>query len=206
MSHAGMFGGWAHYANLLGAAFLAFFALKSLGLFKGTTGCFVWLGQLGRRLRLAIAAVVGLFSPQRAEIIRRPCIAMREPANITPLNSFCAGLGLSVSCLTCMGGAILYPLLIFVGTSTWYLGALILGTYSLALALPMAAIAVSVGDFTWKYAHRPWLTRGLQWTSAVVMLFVATLIAFDRTRFINTVVFTLLNAVGSSPGPTVAQL
>jgi cytochrome c biogenesis protein CcdA len=204
--HATMFGPWAHYANLLGAAFLVFFALKSLGLFKRSAGCFVWLGRLGRHLRLAIAAVVGLVSAQRAEIIRRPCIAMREPANITPLNSFCAGLGLSVSCLTCMGGAILYPMLIFVGTSTWYLGALILGTYSLALAVPMAAIAVSVGDFTWKYAHRPWLTRGLQWTSAIVMLFVAMLIAFDRTRFINTVVFTLLNAVGGNPAPAIAQL
>lgn len=206
MSHAGLFGGCAHYANLLGAAFLAFFALKSIGLFKGSAGCFVWLGRLGRQLRLAIAAVVGLVSAKRAEIIRRPCVAMREPANITPLNSFCAGLGLSVSCLTCMGGAILYPMLIFVGTSTWYLGALILGTYSLALSVPMAAIALSVGDFTWKYAHRPWLTRGLQWTSAFVMLFVAALIAFDRTRFINSVVFTLLNVVGGSPDPTVARL
>src|SRR5690349_25110034 len=92
---------------------------------------------------------------------------------ITPLNSFCAGLGLSVSCLTCMGGAILYPLLIFVGTSTWYWGALVLGTYSLALALPMAAIAVAVGNYTWQFVHRPRLTRGLQWTSATVMILVA---------------------------------
>lgn len=206
MSHASIFGEWGHYANLLGAAFLVFFAAKSLGLFKRSTGCFVWLGRLGRYIRLALAAVVGLVSARRAEIIRRPCVAMREPGNITPLNSFCAGLGLSVSCLTCMGGAVLYPMLIFVGTSAWYVGALILGTYSLALAVPMAAIAISVGDFTWKYAHRPWLTRSLQWTSAVVMLFVAALIAFDRTRFINTVVFTLLNAVGGNPGPTVAQL
>ncbi len=206
MSQASIFGGWGHYANLLGAAFLVFFAAKSLGLFKRSSACLVWLGRLGRQIRFALAAGVGLVSARRAEIIRRPCMAMREPGNITPLNSFCAGLGLSVSCLTCMGGAILYPMLIFVGTSTWYLGALILGTYSLALAVPMAAIAVSVGDFTWKYAHRPWLTRSLQWTSAVVMLFVATLIAFDRTRFINTAVFTLLSAVGGNPGPTVAQL
>ncbi len=206
MSHGGLFGGWTHYANLLGAGFLVFFALKSLGLLKPGAGCFVWLGRFGRRVRLGIAGLVGLVSAKRADIIRRPCAAMREPANITPLNSFCAGLGLSVSCLTCMGGAILYPMLIFVGTSTWYLGALILGTYSLALAVPMAAIALSVGDFTWKYAHRPWLTRGLQWTSAVVMLFVATLIAFDRTRFINTIVFTVLNAVGGNPDPALAQL
>ncbi len=205
MSHS-LFGGWTHYANLVGASFLAFFALKSLGLFTRSARCLLWLGQLGRRIRVAIAAVVGVVSKRRAEIIRRPCLAMREPANITPLNSFCAGLGLSVSCLTCMGGAILYPMLIFIGTSSWYLGALILGTYSLALAVPMAAIALSIGDFTWKYAHRPWLTRSLQWTSAVVMLFVAVLIAFDRTRFINTVVFTVLNAIGGNPDPTLAKL
>jgi hypothetical protein len=54
-----------------------------------------------------------------------------------------------------MGGAILYPLLIFVGTSTWYWGALILGTYSLALAAPMAAIAVAVGNYAWAVRASP---------------------------------------------------
>ena len=94
-----------------------------------------------------------------------------------------------------MGGAILYPLLIFVGTSTWYWGALILGTYSLALAVPMAAIALAVGNWSWQFVHRPWLTRGLQWTSAAVMITVAVLIAFDRTRVINSVVFSVLTAL-----------
>lgn len=206
MGHMGMFGSWGHYANLVGAGFLVFFALKSVGLFRSSAGCFVWLGKVGRCIRMGIAAVVGLVSAKRAEIIRRPCAAMREPANITPLNSFCAGLGLSVSCLTCMGGAILYPMLIFIGTSSWYMGALILGTYSLALAVPMAAIALSVGDFSWKYAHRPGLTRTLQWTSAVIMLGVAILVAFDRTRFINTVVFTVLSALGGKPEAGFAQL
>jgi threonine/homoserine/homoserine lactone efflux protein len=155
---------------------------------------------------MAIAALVGLVSPRRAQVIRAPALSLREPANITPLNSFCAGLGLSVSCLTCMGGAILYPLLIFVGTSTWYWGALILGTYSVALAVPMAAIAVAVGNYAWQFVHRPWLTRGLQWTSATVMITVAVLIAFDRTRVINSVVFTVLSALGGSPGTTIANL
>ncbi len=206
MSHAGIFGGWTHVANLIGAGFLVFFAVKSLGLFKRSAGCFVWLGQLGRRIRTGIAALVGLVSAKRAEVIRRPCAAMREAGNVTPLNSFCAGLGLSVSCLTCMGGAILYPMLIFIGTSSWYLGALILGSYSLALAVPMAAIAISIGDFNWKYAHHAWLTRALQWTSAVLMISVALLIAFERTRFINTVVFSILSAVGGKPDTAVAQL
>jgi threonine/homoserine/homoserine lactone efflux protein len=155
---------------------------------------------------LGIAAIVALVSPKRAAVIRAPGLSLRQPGNITPMNSFCAGLGLSVSCLTCMGGAILYPLLIFVGTSTWYWGALILGTYSLALAVPMAAIAVAVGNWTWQFVHRPWLTRGLQWTSASVMILVAVLIAFDRTRAINSVVFTLLTALGGNPGPTLASL
>lgn len=202
----GLFGPWARYANWLGAAFLTFFALKSLGVVKRGSQCFVWLGHLGRKFRMGLAAVVGLVSPKRAAIIRAPGPSLREPGNITPLNSFCAGLGLSVGCLTCMGGAILYPLLIFVGTSTWYWGALILGTYSLALAVPMAAIAVAVGNWTWQFVHRPWLTRGLQWTSAVVMITVAVLIAFDHTRVINSVVFTFLSAIGGNPGSTLGQM
>jgi cytochrome c biogenesis protein CcdA len=206
MNHGAMFGPWAHYANWLGAAFLIFFALKSLGILKRGGQCFVWMAKLGRKFRMGIAAVVGLVSPKRAAVIRMPGASLRDPANITPLNSFCAGLGLSVSCLTCMGGAILYPLLIFVGTSTWYWGALILGTYSLALALPMAAIAVAVGNWTWQFVHRPRLTRSLQWASAAVMITVAVLIAFDRTRAINSVVFSLLSALGSGPGATFAKL
>jgi cytochrome c biogenesis protein CcdA len=206
MAHNSIFGAWARYANWLGAAFLVYFALKSVGVLKRGGQCFVWLAQLGRRFRMGIAAVVGLVSPKRAAIIRAPGLSLRQPGNITPINSFCAGLGLSVSCLTCMGGAILYPLLIFVGTSTWYWGALILGTYSLALAIPMAAIAVAVGNWSWQFVHRPWLTRGLQWTSATVMITVAVLIAFDRTRVINSVVFTVLTALGGNTGPTLAQL
>lgn len=205
-SHGGLFGSWTRYANLLGAAFLVFFALKSIGVVKPGNQCFVWLAKLGRKFRVGIAAVVGVVSPKRAAIIRAPGLSLRQPANITPANSFCAGLGLSVSCLTCMGGAILYPLLIFVGTSTWYWGALILGTYSLALAIPMAAIAVAVGNWTWQFVHRPWLTRSLQWTGAAVMILVAVLIAFDHTRVINTVVFSLLSALGSNAAPSVAQL
>ena len=203
-NHGPGFGEWTRYANWLGAGFLVFFALKSVGLLKRGSQCFVCLGRLGRQFRQVLAAGVALVSPRRAAVIRAPAASLRTPENITPLNSFCAGLGLSVSCLTCMGGAILYPLLIFVGTSTWYWGALILGTYSLALAVPMSAIALAVGNWTWQYVHRPWLTRGLQWTSAVVMITVAVLIVFDRTRFINSVVFSILSALGSDSAPTLA--
>jgi cytochrome c biogenesis protein CcdA len=205
-AHGSMFGPWAHYANWLGAAFLVFFALKAIGAINRGNVCFVWMAQLGRKIRVGIAWVVGLVSPKRAAVIRAPGFSMRVACNITPANSFCAGLGLSVSCLTCMGGAILYPLLIFVGTSTWYWGALILGTYSLALAVPMAAIALAVGNFAWQWSTKAWVTRGLQYTSAVVMISVAVLIAFDRTRFINTVVFTMLSAVGGKPDASFAQL
>jgi cytochrome c biogenesis protein CcdA len=205
-AHGSMFGPWAHYANWLGAAFLVFFALKAVGVINGGNVCFVWMAQFGRKIRAGIAWVVGLVSPKRAAVIRAPGFSMRVAGNITPANSFCAGLGLSVSCLTCMGGAILYPLLIFVGTSTWYWGALILGTYSIALALPMAAIALAVGNFAWQWSTKAWVTRGLQYSSAVVMIFVAVLIAFDRTRFINSVVFTMLSALGGKPDATFAQL
>lgn len=202
----GVFGPWARYLNWLGASFLVYFALRSVGLFKRGSTCAVWFGRIGQKLRMGIAWVVGLISQRHAAIIRLPALSLRNPENITPGNSFCAGLGLSVACVTCMGGAILYPMLIFVGTSAWYWGAAILGTYSLALALPMAAIALAVGDMTWRWVHRPWLTRGLQWTSATVMILVAVLIVFDRTRFINSVVFTVLSAFGGNPDPTLAKL
>jgi cytochrome c biogenesis protein CcdA len=205
-NHGPGFGGWTRYANWLGSAFLVFFALKSVGVLRPGGRCFVWMAQWGRRFRTGLAAVVGLVSEKHANVIRAPAASLRQPGNITPLNSFCAGLGLSVSCLTCMGGAILYPLLIFVGTSTWYWGALILGTYSLALAAPMAAIAVAVGNYAWQFVHRPVLMRSLQWTSATVMILVAVLIGFDRTRVINSVVFTLLTAIGGNPGTTLAAL
>lgn len=205
-SHGEMFGPWARYANWLGATFLIYFALRSLGIFKQGGRCSMWLARLGGKLRMIIAAVVSVFSKERAAIIRLPAITLHDSANITPLNSFCAGLGLSVGCLTCMGGAILYPLLIFIGTSTWYWGAMILGTYSIALAVPMAIIAISVGDMTWRWVHRPWLTRSLQWTSGVVMICVALLVLFERTRFINSVVFTLLSALGGNPDPTWTKL
>ena len=205
-AHGSMFGPWAHYANWVGAAFLVFFALKAIGVINRGTVCFVWMAQFGRKIRAGIAWLVGLVSPKRAAVIRAPGFSMRVAGNITPANSFCAGLGLSVSCLTCMGGAILYPLLIFVGTSTWYWGALILGTYSIALAVPMAAIALAVGNFAWQWSTKAWVTRSLQYSSAVVMISVAVLIAFDRTRFINSVVFTVLSAVGGKPDATFAQL
>jgi cytochrome c biogenesis protein CcdA len=204
-NHAGAFGPWARYLNWVGATFLVWFALKSLGVLQRGGQCFIRLAALGRKFRWGIAAVIGLVSPKQAAVIRAPGLSLRQPGNITTANSFCAGLGLSVSCLTCMGGAILYPLLIFVGTSTWYWGALILGTYSLALAIPMAAIALAVGNWTWQYVHRPWLTRGLQWSGAAVMITVAVLIAFDHTRVINSVVFTILSALGSNPGSTLAS-
>jgi cytochrome c biogenesis protein CcdA len=206
MNHGAGFDAWARYANWVGASFLIYFALKSAGILKRGGQCFVWLAQLGRKFRTGIAAVVGLVSAKRAAIIRAPGISLRQPGNVTPLNSFCAGLGLSVSCLTCMGGAILYPLLIFVGTSTWYWGALILGTYSLALAVPMAAIAVAVGNWTWQFVYRPRVMRTLQWGSAAVMVTVAVLIMFDRTRVINSVVFIVLSALGGNPETTMATL
>src|SRR6185369_2235292 len=66
MNHGAGFGSWARYANWVGASFLIYFALKSVGLLKRGGQCFVWLAQLGRRFRMAIAAVVGLVSPKRA--------------------------------------------------------------------------------------------------------------------------------------------
>ena len=70
----------------------------------------------------------------------------------------------------------------------------------------MAAIAGAVGNWTWQFVHRPGHTRTLQWSSATIMIAVAVLIAFDRTRVINSVVFTVLSALGRNPDGALANL
>ena len=84
------------------------------GAVQARSQCFVWLGRLAS-VPPSPRGRCGIGFPRRAQFLRAGG-RLRTPENITPLNSFCAGLGLSVSCLTSMGGAILYPLLIFVGT------------------------------------------------------------------------------------------
>ena len=43
----------------------------------------------------------------------------------------------------------------------------------------LAAIAVAVGNWSWQFVHRPWLTRTLQWTSATVAVSAASLAAAE---------------------------
>ena len=93
--------------------------------------------------------------------------------------------------------------------SNWWvltLIATVLVALVLTLALPMAAIALAVGNFTWQFAQRRWITRTLQYTSAAVMITVALLIVFDRTRFINHVVFNVLSAFGGDTGPALGSI
>ena len=71
---------------------------------------------------------------------------------------------------------------------------------------------VALGEFRARYANDSEervvrrLTRALQWTSAAVMITVAGLIAFDQTRVVNTIVFSILSAFGSNPDSAVARL
>ena len=51
-----------------------------------------------------------------------PAAARPARSGMRAIDSFLVGIGLSTSCLTCMGGAVLYPLLVYAGITSWYSG------------------------------------------------------------------------------------
>ena len=72
-----------------------------------------------------------------------------------PADSFLVGIGLSSACLGCMGGAVLYPLLVYAGITSWYSGLITLALYSLAIVLPMVAIALGFSRSLMSTTRKP---------------------------------------------------
>ena len=82
-NHGPGFGEWTQYSYWLGAGFLIYFALKSVGVLKLGGRCFVWLAKVGRKFRAGYRRRGRARCP-RASIIRSPSASMRQPANIRP--------------------------------------------------------------------------------------------------------------------------
>lgn len=112
-------------------------------------------------------------------------------------DSFLAGLGLSASCLSCMGGAVLYPLLVYAGITSWYWGLLTLTLYSLGIAVPMLFIALGFFRIRLSLARSLGMTRGLRLASAGMLAAVSLLILTGNERIMTDVVFRLLAGVMS---------
>lgn len=107
-------------------------------------------------------------------------------------DSFLVGLGLSSACLSCMGGAVLYPLLVYAGITSWFSGMITLGLYSLAIAVPMVFIALGFFRIRMSLAKRMGVNRVLRLASATMLAGIGLLILSDNERIITDVTFRVL--------------
>ena len=107
-------------------------------------------------------------------------------------DSFLVGMGLSSACLSCMGGAVLYPLLVYAGITSWYSGLLTLTLYSLGIAIPMLLIALGFFRIRLSLGNRLGLNHALRLVSAAMLAGIGTLILSGNERVITDVAFRLL--------------
>jgi cytochrome c biogenesis protein CcdA len=110
-------------------------------------------------------------------------------------DSFLVGLGLSTSCLTCMGGAVLYPLLVYAGITSWYVGMITLGLYSLAIAVPMIFIALGFFQIRMSLSAKVGFNRMLRRVSGAMLAAIAILIISGHERIMTDVTFAFLGSV-----------
>lgn len=192
-----VFGPYKSYLHAVGAILIGYFGLRVLGVFEigwieRTLGR--GMARVSRTLRRGSARAIHFLTGAPAPILDER--ASGPAPRITPLSSFLLGIGLSVGCLTCMGGAIIYPLMIFAGTSRWYWGALTLLLYSAGIALPMLLITLGLRDLRPALFGRMRAARVLQGASGALLLVIAVLIAVDRERALFDPVFHLLARLG----------
>ena len=110
-------------------------------------------------------------------------------------DSFLVGMGLSSACLTCMGGAVLYPLLVYAGMTSWYSGLITLSLYSLLIAVPMVFIALGFFQIRMSLNRRVGLTRALRYVSAAMLAGIGLLILSGSERIISDLAFGFLGTV-----------
>lgn len=118
-----------------------------------------------------------------------------EHRGMRAIDSFLVGLGLSTSCLTCMGGAVLYPLLVYAGITSWYSGLITLGLYSLAIAVPMVFIALGFFQIRMSLAAKMGFNRVLRKASGAMLAGIAILIISGHERIMTDVTFAFLGTV-----------
>ncbi len=114
-------------------------------------------------------------------------------------DSFLVGMGLSSACLSCMGGAVLYPLLVYAGITSWLSGMITLGLYSLAIAVPMVFIALGFFRIRMSLAKRVGVNRVLRLASATMLAGIGLLILSGNERIITDVTFRLLAEIAQWP-------
>jgi cytochrome c biogenesis protein CcdA len=190
-------GAYGTYIQEVGGALILIFALRVIGMDE-------WLRRRGwlapgvpvaggraTRLRAITSLPRTLMAKLRAAGLAR----RSEQRGMRAFDSFLVGLGLSSSCLTCMGGAVLYPLLVYAGITSWYSGLITLGLYSLAIAVPMVFISLGFFQIRLSLASKMGLNRVMRTASGAMLAGIAVLVISGHERIMTDVTFAFLGRV-----------
>ncbi|MDH3744437.1 MAG: hypothetical protein OES47_04965 [Acidobacteriota bacterium] len=184
--------------QVAGGGLILFFALRILGVDR-------WIARVARRWGVSgvsLPGVGGFFEGVRGRV-RALLMRFRfrgesraaERGTMRAFDSFLVGIGLSSACLGCMGGAVLYPLLVYAGITSWYSGLITLALYSLAIALPMVAIALGFSKIRFALGSKLGVNRALRLASGVMLAGIGLLIITGREGVITDVAFGFLAGV-----------
>jgi len=181
--------------QVAGGGLILYFALRILGVDQWIARK---LGASGLRLPSAGRLFEGVRGRVRYLLTRLRIRGENRAAargTMRASDSFLVGMGLSSACLGCMGGAVLYPLLVYAGITSWYSGLITLGLYSLAIALPMVGIALGFSRIRLNLAGKLGTNRVLKLASGTLLAGIGLLIITGRERVITDVAFGLLGGV-----------
>jgi cytochrome c-type biogenesis protein len=185
--------------QIVGGSFILFFAMRLLGVSQAVWSWIARLTDRAPRLpgRLASAWQRPL-APVRL-LLARLRLRGRErstaPGGMRAIDSFLVGIGLSTACLTCMGGAVLYPLLVYAGITSWYSGLITLSLYSLGIAVPMVFISLGFFQIRLSLAKRLGFNRVLRTAGGAIMTGIGLLIISGRERVVTDLTFRFLGGV-----------
>jgi cytochrome c biogenesis protein CcdA len=183
---------YGRFIQIFGGSLILFFSARVTGLDR-------WIGRfLNEKFRGGV--FFQKINPLR--LLRRvsqKAMASRpkdkSTGGLKAFDSFLVGVGLSSSCLTCMGGAVLYPLLVYAGISNWYSGLITLSVYSLCIAVPMAMIALGFFNVRMALGRRLGFNRVLRVTSGVLLAVIGTLVMTGSDRILTDITFKFLGQV-----------
>lgn len=188
-------GEYSYLIQILGGSLILFFALRILGVDRWITRKFgesplhlPRAGALGGAVRNRVRELL-------ASLRFRGQSRAAKRGTMRALDSFLVGMGLSSACLGCMGGAVLYPLLVYAGITSWYSGLITLALYSLAIALPMVLIALGFSRIRFSLGGRLGVNRALRLTSGTLLGVIGILILTGRERIVTDVAFGFLAGI-----------
>ncbi|MDH3402524.1 MAG: hypothetical protein OES32_12540 [Acidobacteriota bacterium] len=181
--------------QIAGGCLILFFALRILGvdrwIARGLEASGVRLPPIGKLFDGFRGRVRALLTRIRFRGENRAAAR----GTMRAADSFLVGIGLSSACLGCMGGAVLYPLLVYAGITSWYSGLVTLALYSLAIALPMVAIALGFSKIRFTLGGKLGINRALKLTSGALLAGIGLLILTGREGLITDLAFGLLAGV-----------